>query len=147
MYTTTEKENSVSARIQRRKPVIGEKSSGGLATTIMSAPFSGYFICKIAKERISTGNRKPSASTRNIIRARKQYCIPGVSYIHTPFFGPENPFLFRETAVFYHHKKDDMPREKTLKNDKRCYFPDRKNHHRRKSRKGTMKQMLNINDY
>lgn len=156
----TQKENSVSARIQRRKPVIGEKSGGGKPANILSTSntltdfFSpddsiNYFTHSIAAGNIASGKQqytKPSAITRNIIRARKQYGIPGVAFTRHVLFGPENPF-FRETVIFYHHKKNDMPHKKTLKNSGTCYFSDIKNTKRRKSTKGTMKHRIKVKDY
>lgn len=143
------KENSISARIQRRKPVIGEKSSGGKTTSIMYTNFSipppaDQYTAGVACVKQST--TKPMASSRNLIRARKQYYIPGVSFIHTPIVGPEKTF-FRKTVIVYHHKKDDMPRKKTLKNCGICYFSDIKNDQRRKSSKGKMKKRINVKDY
>ena len=120
---TTQKENSISARIQRRKPVIGEKSSGGKMITIVYTDFLLY----------------PSVDlsfTHEVYTGRNE-CVSLID----PLVQEKG---FHETVIFYHNKKDKLPRKKTLKNSG-SYFSD--NFQRRKSSKGEMKRRIIIDDY
>lgn len=130
---TTQKENSISARIQRRKPVIGEKSSGGKMITIVYTDFLLYPSVDLSfTHEVYTGSNE----CVNLIREHK----PSVSLID-PLVQEKG---FHETVIFYHNKKDKLPRKKTLKNSG-SYFSD--NFQRRKSSKGEMKRRIIIDDY
>jgi len=144
MCDTTAKDNFISARIQRRKPVIGEKSSGGKMGTVEAN--GEYVFTPIGGVACKTYTR-PSASTRHIVKARKHCGIPGVYFIYNGPVDCESSIRFQEPVVFYHHKKDETPHFKTLKNKGKFYCGDLKNDVRRKSNKGTMKFRININDY
>jgi len=127
---TTQKENSISARIQRRKPVIGEKSSGGKMMTIVYTDFLLYPSVEVSF------THEVSNKCANLIRAHK----PRVSFIDPLVQEKE----FEKTVIFYHNKKDNLPNKKTLKNSG-SYFSD--NFQRRKSSKGEMKRRIIIDDY
>ena len=153
----TSKDYSISARSQRRKPIIGEKSGGGKMINLVW----NDVICRDVYKQVA-GSRsytKPSADTRNNVRVRKNYSIPGLWFSRQKFEGPENPnSIFQSPTVSYHHKKDDWP--KNRKNLKKGMFSysDAKNDTRRKSNKGSnkgsikgsnkgMKNCIDINEY
>ena len=140
------KECAISARLQRRKPFIGEKSSGGKMTTVLSNNVEDYVSFTPVALAGDISHTKPLASTRNMVKVRKHCGIPGVYFAHSLIYGPENPF-FREINVFYHHKKDETPRTKTLQNGGTFSCQDLKNDKRRKSNKGMMKRRINISEY
>ena len=143
------KDYSFSARCQRRKPIIGEKSNGGKLKNLKwndgnfcSVQTTGTNFCSVQTTGTKTFSR-PTSYSQNILRVRKNVSIPELFYIKKTIFGPENQKIggvFEQTLVVYNHKKSDIPK---AREHGKSFYGDVKNNKRRKSTKGKNKGRVN----
>lgn len=160
------KEFSISARQQRRKSVIGEKSKGGKILNVvwndkLSLQVKGMLVVSNGRVRYVTPTKtsqnsytityglktytNPTRYSRNIVKMSKHSDTANDLFIRKRFEGPENPFVFPETILIYHHRKTKIPnnKKKDVRNGSYCY-----NHSSSKAHnKGIMKRRINLSEY